>query len=62
MTQEELGSKADISYKFIGEVERGQQNPSFDTLDKIAAPWKLIYPSFSASIRESQIERILKPG
>jgi transcriptional regulator with XRE-family HTH domain len=35
-TQEQLGSKADISYKFIGEIERGQQNPSFDTLVKIA--------------------------
>ena len=35
-TQEELGSKADISYKFVGEIERGQQNPSFDTLVKIA--------------------------
>ena len=35
-TQEELGAKADISYKFIGEIERGQQNPSFDVLVKIA--------------------------
>lgn len=35
-TQEELGSKADVSYKFIGEIERGLQNPSFDILVKIA--------------------------
>lgn len=35
-TQEALGSRADISYKFIGEIERGQQNPSLDTLVKIA--------------------------
>ena len=35
-TQEELGTKADTSYKFIGEIERGQQNPSFDILEKIA--------------------------
>lgn len=35
-TQEELGVKADVSYKFIGEIERGQQNPSFDILVKIA--------------------------
>lgn len=35
-TQEELGAKAGISYKFVGEIERCQQNPSFDTLDKIA--------------------------
>ena len=36
LTQEELGSKADVSYKFVGEIERGQQNPSFDILVKIA--------------------------
>ena len=36
LTQEQLGSKADVSYKFVGEIERGQQNPSFDTLVKIA--------------------------
>lgn len=35
-SQEKLGSKADLSYKFVGEIERGQQNPSFDTLVKIA--------------------------
>ncbi len=35
-TQEKLGSKADVSSKFLGEIERGQQNPSFDTLVKIA--------------------------
>jgi transcriptional regulator with XRE-family HTH domain len=35
-TQEALGAKADISYKYVGEIERGQQNPSFDTLVKIA--------------------------
>lgn len=35
-TQEELGARADTSYKFIGEIERGQQNPSFDILAKIA--------------------------
>ena len=37
LTQQELGEKADINYKFLGEVERGQQNPSFQILVKIAA-------------------------
>jgi transcriptional regulator with XRE-family HTH domain len=36
-TQEELGDKADINYKFLGEIERGQQNPSFGILTKIAS-------------------------
>ncbi|MFC1798365.1 helix-turn-helix domain-containing protein [Thermodesulfobacteriota bacterium] len=35
-TQQELGNQADINYKFLGEIERGQQNPSFNTLMKIA--------------------------
>ncbi len=40
-TQEELGRRADLSYKFIGEIERGQQNPSLDTIVKIAAAMKV---------------------
>jgi transcriptional regulator with XRE-family HTH domain len=35
-TQQKLGEKADINYKFLGEIERGQQNPSFGVLAKIA--------------------------
>jgi transcriptional regulator with XRE-family HTH domain len=35
-TQQELGNQADVNYKFIGEIERGQQNPSFNVLVKIA--------------------------
>ena len=36
LTQEELGEEAGISYKFIGEIERGEVNPSLDTLTAIA--------------------------
>jgi len=35
-TQEALGAAAGINYKFLGEIERGQQNPSFNVLIKIA--------------------------
>ena len=35
-TQEELGKQADTSYKFLGEIERGAQNPSFIILVKIS--------------------------
>ncbi|MFH1080483.1 MAG: helix-turn-helix transcriptional regulator [Pseudomonadota bacterium] len=35
-TQQELGHQADVNYKFIGEIERGQQNPSLNVLGKIA--------------------------
>ncbi len=36
-SQEELGEKADLSYKFIGEIERGTVNPSLDSLSGIAS-------------------------
>jgi len=43
-TQEELGKHSELSYKFIGEIERGQQNPSFDTFIKIAAALNVDLP------------------
>lgn len=36
LTQEELGEKAGLSYKFVGEVERGEVNISLDSLISIA--------------------------
>jgi transcriptional regulator with XRE-family HTH domain len=36
MTQEQLGERASLSYKFIGEVERGVANPTLETLARIA--------------------------
>lgn len=36
LTQEELGEKSGISYKFIGEIERGEVNPSLNSLIQIA--------------------------
>ena len=35
-TQEALGERAGISYKFIGEIERGVGNPTVDSIDQIA--------------------------
>lgn len=35
-TQEELGEKANLNYKFIGELERGKVNVSLDSLFRIA--------------------------
>jgi transcriptional regulator with XRE-family HTH domain len=37
MTQEDVAEKSGLSYKFIGEVERGSANPSVDTLERLAA-------------------------
>jgi len=43
-TQQELGHIADVNYKFVGEIERGQQNPSFNVLVKIAAALEVELP------------------
>jgi len=36
MTQEQLGEKADVDYKYLGGIERGERNPSTENLAKIA--------------------------
>lgn len=43
-TQQELGSRADVNYKFIGEIERGKQNPSLHVLTRIAAALEIKLP------------------
>lgn len=35
-SQEELGERAELSYKFVGEIERGTVNPSLESLEGIA--------------------------
>lgn len=36
LTQEKLAEKAEISYKYLGEIERGEINPGIINLFKIA--------------------------
>lgn len=36
LTQEQLAEKADISRPTVGSIERGEQSPSFDTMEAIA--------------------------
>lgn len=36
LTQEQLAERAGLSYKFIGEVERGKGNPTLTTLGAIS--------------------------
>ena len=37
LTQEKLGETSGVSYKFIGEIERGEVNPSLESLSKISS-------------------------
>ncbi len=41
MSQEKLAEKADLSYKYVGEVERGYVNISLDSLLRIARALKV---------------------
>ena len=41
LTQEQLAEKADLSYKYVGEVERGCVNISLDSLVRIAKALKV---------------------
>ena len=36
LTQEQVGERAELNYKYVGEVERGEVNPSIETLFAIA--------------------------
>jgi transcriptional regulator with XRE-family HTH domain len=68
LTQQELGNQAEVNYKFLGEIERGQQNPSFSTLVKIAHALKVEMQDlfrFEQEISnrkeiENQIKKLLK--
>lgn len=67
-TQEKLGVESGISYKFIGEIERGLQNPSFETLVKIAVALRVVLPdlfrfeqeTLDKKAIESRISQIVK--
>lgn len=36
LTQEELAERSGLSYKFIGEIERGTGNPTIETVSQLA--------------------------
>lgn len=62
LTQEQLGEKAGISYKFIGEVERGTVNPSLDSLIGISQALdvnvKELFPSENDLVTEFSHEEL----
>lgn len=61
-TQEQLGEKSGISYKFIGEVERGTVNPSLDSLIGISQALnvnvKELFPSENDLVTEFSHEEL----
>ena len=37
LTQQELAERCSLNYKYLGAIERGERNPTFENLVKIAA-------------------------
>jgi transcriptional regulator with XRE-family HTH domain len=40
-TQEQLGEKAGLTYKYIGQIERAEVSPGLETLEKLAKAFGL---------------------
>jgi transcriptional regulator with XRE-family HTH domain len=56
-TQEALGERSALSYKFVGEIERGRGNPSVETLQRLSAALEVdvteLFGSAVGVVRES---------
>ncbi len=42
-TQEQLGQAAELDYKHIGSIERGEKTPSFEAVERLAGALKVDY-------------------
>lgn len=58
LTQEELGEKAGISYKYVGEMERGEANPSLDILVRLAQVLDISPEGFFVFARPNQPKKM----
>ena len=45
LTQAEVAEKANINPNYYARVERGEENPTFETLQQIAKALKIKYPN-----------------
>jgi len=64
LTQEELGGRANICYKYLGEVERGRANPSLAIIFRIAKAldsdvYKVLSISSDSAVKELYAYKIL---
>jgi transcriptional regulator with XRE-family HTH domain len=54
LTQEQVGERALVSYKFLGEVERGDGNPTIDWLDRVAG-------ALDATVKDLLADEVPRP-
>lgn len=68
LTQEQLAEKAELSLKYLGELERGRGNPTLSILENIASALKMSLSEMfaydderrSAEEVRAEIERLLR--
>lgn len=53
LSQEQLAEQADISSKYLGEIERGRSNLTIDILEKLSAALEVTVVDFFAFQHES---------
>ena len=68
LTQQQLGEKASLSYKYVGAIERGEENPSLRVIDKLARAleveprdmFDVEHEETSTTALKKQLNRLLK--
>lgn len=58
LTQSQVAEATNLSLKYVGEIERGEANPTLDTLEAIAIVVDLDAADAVGEPRESVIERV----
>jgi transcriptional regulator with XRE-family HTH domain len=58
LTQAQVAVLADLSLKYLGEIERGEANPTLDTVEAVANVVGLYSAEILVGLRESIVERI----
>ena len=60
LTQEQLAEKANVDVKFLGNIERGTENPTVGTLQKLAGALAVKAHQILSFEHEIQGERLLR--
>jgi len=50
LSQEELGDRAGVHRTYVGQVERGERNPSFESLDRLLRALGVSWAQFGAAV------------
>jgi len=50
-TQEELGFKAGLDWRYVGDIERGESSPTLETIKKLAKAFKISLAKLFSSFK-----------